>query len=143
MARFTAACLCGDIRYVAEAEPLFMAVCHCKDCQRATGSAFEAVVAIPEAGLSLQGAPSTFSVTADSGREIHRSFCPKCGSTLLHRADAVPGALFLTTGPMDDTTGFEPSRELYCDSAQAWLHLGGERRRYPRMPAIPGTPDRG
>ena len=57
MPEFKGTCLCGKIRYQASADPVFMAVCHCKDCQRATGSAFEAVIGIPAAALTVQGTP--------------------------------------------------------------------------------------
>jgi hypothetical protein len=40
MAKLSGACLCGAVSYIAEADPFFMGVCHCRDCQRATGSAF-------------------------------------------------------------------------------------------------------
>ncbi|MFI4933246.1 MAG: GFA family protein [Caulobacterales bacterium] len=134
MPKFTGACLCGNIRYSAEAEPMFMGVCHCKDCQRATGSAFSAVVAIPEASLSVQGSPKTVTVKAGSGMAAHRSFCPECGSTMMSRPEAMPGAVLLTTGPMDDTSQFKPSMEIFCASAQPWVHLGGELQHFARMP---------
>ncbi len=40
-------CLCGKVRYTISAEPVFTGVCHCTDCQKATGSAFNIVVAVP------------------------------------------------------------------------------------------------
>jgi hypothetical protein len=66
--KFTGACLCGKIRYSANADPVFMGVCHCKDCQHVTGSAFAAAVAIPEATLSVQGTPKAFTVKGQSGK---------------------------------------------------------------------------
>ena len=37
---FLGGCVCGEIRYTCSAEPLLVANCHCRDCQRASGSAF-------------------------------------------------------------------------------------------------------
>jgi hypothetical protein len=46
-------CLCGNLRYAADTEPIFSAVCHCKACQKQTGTAFRIVVAVRPA-VSLQ-----------------------------------------------------------------------------------------
>ena len=50
-------CLCGGVRYTTETEPVMTAVCHCKYCQRQTGSAFSIMVAVPKGSLELQGRP--------------------------------------------------------------------------------------
>ena len=134
MPQFTGACLCGKIRYSANADPMFMGVCHCKDCQRATGSAFGAVIAIPEAGLTVHGTPKTFTIKGQSGKDVHRTFCPDCGSTLMTRVDVIPGAVLLATGSLDDASQFKPAMQIFCDSAQPWVQLGGEMHRFPGMP---------
>src|SRR5262245_47893128 len=41
-------CLCGKVRYSADAEPAFVGVCHCKNCQKGTGTAFAVVVGLPK-----------------------------------------------------------------------------------------------
>jgi len=134
MAEFSAACLCGKVTYTASADPIFMGVCHCKDCQRATGSAFEAVVAVPDGAANVSGTLKVVSVKGESGNSIHRSFCPDCGSTMMTRADVMPGVLMLTTGPMNDTSAFKPAMQIYCDSAQPWVALGGIPQSFPKMP---------
>ena len=48
-------CLCGKVRYSADAEPTFVAVCHCKNCQKGTGTAFSVVVALPTVALTVRG----------------------------------------------------------------------------------------
>ena len=138
MPEFTGGCLCGKIKYSANADPIFMGLCHCTDCQRATGSAFDAVVAIPASSLSVQGTPKMFASKGDSGKEIRRSFCPECGSTLMSEADMMQDVVMLTTGTLDDRTLFKPSMQIYCDSAQPWVDLGGGIPRFPKMPGPPG-----
>ena len=48
-------CLCGKVRYSADAEPIFVGMCHCSSCQRGSGSAFNIVVALPKPAVSVQG----------------------------------------------------------------------------------------
>lgn len=134
MTTFTGACLCGKITYTASGEPAFMGVCHCKDCQRATGSAFEAIVALPEGSVDVSGTPKVVTVKGDSGKGVHRSFCPDCGSTMMTRVDVMPGIVMLTTGPMNDTSAFKPTMHIFCASAQPWVDLQGDMQRFPGMP---------
>ena len=137
MAKFTGGCLCGKITYSAEADPIFMGLCHCKDCQRSSGSAFEPVIAVPDASLTVQGAPKTYTSKGDSGQAIHRIFCGDCSSNMMSRADIMQGVVMLTTGTLDNASAFNPSMQIYCDSAQHWVHLGGDIKAFPKMP-MPG-----
>jgi Glutathione-dependent formaldehyde-activating enzyme len=54
-------CLCGKVRYSADVEPTFVGVCHCKNCQKGTGTAFSVVVALPTPALSVQGTLRTYT----------------------------------------------------------------------------------
>ena len=49
-------------------------------------------------------------------------------------AEALPDLSILLVGGFDDPTVFTPTMELYCSSAQPWVHAGGERQRFPKMP---------
>src|SRR4051812_49742090 len=51
----TGRCLCGNVTYRADAEPVVQAVCHCTDCQRQTGNPFSVIVAVPKAALQVEG----------------------------------------------------------------------------------------
>ena len=72
MPNMNGGCLCGDVRYSASGEPVVTSICHCRDCQRRTGSAFVEVVAVPKEAFSVQGRLQTFSNTGDSGRKLDR-----------------------------------------------------------------------
>jgi hypothetical protein len=54
---------CGAIRYACTADPLLAVNCHCRDCQRASGSAFAAILRLPAAAFSVtKGAPQFYTV---------------------------------------------------------------------------------
>src|SRR5437016_10631971 len=73
----------GAIRYACTAAPLFSLNCHCRDCQRESGSAFVPVLGVRKAAFAVsQGSPRYFEVTADSGHATTRAFCGDCGSPL-------------------------------------------------------------
>ena len=134
MAELTGGCLCGRVRYVASGEPVFAGVCHCHDCQRSTGSAFQPVMAFAAQAVSLTGALQTYQGTGDSGGAVFRRFCPGCGSHMAHEVEVMPGFVMILAGTLDDPKAFQPTMEIYCDSAQPWVHLGGERARFGKMP---------
>lgn len=134
MATITGGCLCGKVRYSATADPIFTGVCHCRNCQKSSGSAFAIVVAVPAPTLSVEGEPKTYEDTGDSGKPMFRRFCPECGSALMSEAAAMPGVIMLEAGTMDDPALLKPAMQIFCDSAQPWVQLGGEMQSFPRMP---------
>ena len=73
MLDITGGCLCGQLRYDANAEPIFSAVCHCKTCQKQSGTAFRVVIAVPRPAVSIQGSPKIYTRTGDSGEGIAAS----------------------------------------------------------------------
>jgi hypothetical protein len=68
MPQITGGCLCGQLRYAANTEPVFSAVCHCKTCQKQSGTAFNIVIAAPQPAVSIQGSLTWISQT----RAVHR-----------------------------------------------------------------------
>lgn len=134
MPQIEGGCLCGKVRYSGNAEPIFVGVCHCTDCQHFTGSAFATVLAVPVASLKLSGSLKTFTKSGDTGKPIHRRFCPECGSGVIDEADALPGMAMVNVGTLDDRNWVTPQSEIYCDSAQPWVHLGGELKRFAKTP---------
>jgi hypothetical protein len=137
MPQITGGCLCGKVRYNANVEPTFTGICHCEDCQKFTGSAFSVVVAVPKSALSVQGKVSTFSKSGDSGKSIERQFCPECGSSIIDEAQVMPDTVMISAGTLDDPTWVKPAMQIFCDSAQPWVELGGRLQSFPKMP-MPG-----
>src|SRR5579863_10004569 len=133
MAEITGGCLCGQVRYIVNGEPALSAICHCRNCQRHTGSAFETVMAFPNASVSVQGELKTFADVGDSGKAVHRRFCPNCGSGVLREVDSLPGVTIILAGTLDDPSAFKPTMDVYWSSAQQWVHAGGERTQFSKM----------
>jgi hypothetical protein len=126
--------LCGRVPYTVTGEPAFSGLCHCRNCQHYTGSAFEALIAFPAASVSVQGELKTYDDTGDSGQPVHRRFCPNCGSGVVNEVDALPGVTIVLAGTLDDPATFKPTMDVYWSSAQPWVHTSSERTRFPKMP---------
>lgn len=133
MVQMTGGCSCGNLRYTVDAEPVFSAVCHCKTCQKQTGSAFRIVVAAPRAAVSLEGEQSTYARMGDSGQQVINRFCPNCGSTAVIEPAALTNIAIIPAGTFDETSWLKPTMEIYCDDAQSWVQLSSEMQRFPKM----------
>jgi hypothetical protein len=127
-------CRCGKVGYVSSAEPIFTGICHCRNCQKRSGAAFSTVIAIPEPSLTVNGPTKRFEDVGDSGNPTHYEFCPECGSIVWLGASVMPGVAMLPAGTLDDPSWVRPTMQIYCDSAQPWVSLGGEIQSFAKMP---------
>jgi hypothetical protein len=134
MAEFKGSCRCGKVSYASSADPVFAGVCHCRTCQKSTGSAYASVVGVPTDSLTVSGTTKRFDDIGDSGSPTHRDFCPECGSTVTQSVDVMPGLTMLPIGTLDNPAAIEPAMQIYCDSAIPWAMLGGATQNFPKMP---------
>jgi hypothetical protein len=130
----TGGCLCGAVRYVADAEPLFSGNCYCRDCQKESGAGHLTAASVPDASLKITGTTATFSKRGASGKPFERIFCPKCGSTLFGRPQVLPGITMVRAGTLDDPAQIVPRVNVYVSSANAWDAPDPTLRSYPGMP---------
>jgi hypothetical protein len=102
-----------------------MAVCHCTECQKQTGSTFSMIVAVPRDALKVEGdsLSSVTTVGTDSNQPVDRRFCGACGSPIVSLAEAAPQLAFIKAGTLNDKSWFEPQMHVWCDSAQPWVPL--------------------
>ena len=134
MATITGGCLCGLVRFAAEADPTSATVCHCRDCQKFSGSVFAALVPVSKEKLTISGALKTFNSIGGSGNPILRHFCPECGSSIAEEPGARPGILVLNVGTFDNPAMARPSREIFRDDALPWVELHGDIQRFAKRP---------
>jgi len=117
MLNHTGGCLCGEIRYEAEGDPINVRVCHCRLCQRAIGAAFNARALYAIDKVRVSGEPATVHSSAG----LKRGFCRSCGTTLFSILAGVE--LGLTFGSLDEPDRLAPTDHIWISSKQAWLEL--------------------
>lgn len=125
-------CLCGSVSYRFPGTPLLTAVCHCRNCQRQTGSAFSIVAAVPRAGFALHGETKVFIDVSDSGRPVERHFCPECGSPIFSAIAPMPDMVLIKAGTLDAFAELTPSVEVFCDYALPFQPPLAGTERHPR-----------
>jgi hypothetical protein len=117
-------CACGAIRYKLAEPPLIVHACHCRDCQRITGSAFVINLWIERKFVEPSLAPKSFRLTAGSGKPVDVFFCDKCGTYLWSVYHAAPGdCLFVRAGTLDQPEQVKPDVHIFTRSKLPWLQL--------------------
>jgi hypothetical protein len=124
MPAYHGGCLCGAIRYAASAEPIRVVYCHCKFCQRATGSAYMVEPIFERTSFEVTaGKPATFTqASGGSGKRVAVNFCAACGTKLYLDLKRFPTIYGVYGGTFDDPNWFDRSskmaRHIFLDSAQ-------------------------
>ncbi len=129
-------CYCGQVRYKAEGEPLFRGQCHCRECQYITGGHPVVVLGMPDASFEYTaGEPGAFT-RPDLESPVTREFCTNCGTHILTRAPAVPNAVLIKVGTLDDPSVFEkPDMAIFVKDAQPFHHVPDD---VPTFDTVPG-----
>jgi hypothetical protein len=134
---FSGRCMCGAVTYECSAAPIVMGNCHCRDCQRATGTAYAAGMLVALDMVRIQGEVKYYDVVGESGLVISRGFCPVCGSRLFGKGARSPNSMSIMAGSLDDPTFFKPQADIFTASAQAWDHLNPRLPKFSKMPPSP------
>ena len=97
-------CVCGALRYLVTTDPMRVTICHCKWCQRRTGSAFGVEAVFDKGSVTITGQSIQFHrhVSDLSGHWVEQSFCSRCGSNIGLTLEAVPGIRTIAAGTFDD-----------------------------------------
>lgn len=130
----TGGCICNQVRYEISSPPLFTHVCHCKTCQKLTGSAFWiTMVTLRKDFKFTAGHINTMYVTLDSGAKLEIGFCPNCGTRLYGIHENFPHAIAPTAGTLDDSSCIKPQAHIYTRSKQPWIVLPEEVPSFAEM----------
>lgn len=116
-------CLCGQVRYTAEGEPIRVGLCWCGTCRKETGAIMPGFVMFPADKVEIAGEARGHRTSPG----LERFFCPTCGSPVY--ALTAEGEAVLYHGSLDRPQDFAPSYELWAKDRPAWLpDLPGVKR---------------
>ena len=120
--RMSGGCACGKVRYTASVEPDEAYLCHCRMCQRSTGSVSIAFVNAKLDDIDWEGEPDWY----DSSAIARRPFCSSCGASLGFIFKDAADKMDLTVASFDDPSLFSPKHHFGAESIhRAWLNTEG------------------
>ena len=118
---FSGSCYCGALRYQASGEPLFKALCHCKQCQMFSGGMAALLIGMPKANFSYTQGKPAIADNRYSDANAHREFCAECGTHILAVSDASPDMVSIKAGTMDDRSLYgEPEMALQMADSHSY-----------------------
>jgi hypothetical protein len=120
---FDGRCTCGDVRFRMNSRPMFVHCCHCRWCQRETGTAF-ALNALIEADRVelLADEPEVVDTPSASGAGQKISRCPRCRVAVWSNyAGSGDLVRFIRVGTLDEPDRFPPDIHIFTMSKQPWV----------------------
>ncbi len=130
----TGGCQCGAVRYTLGIARATVYACHCRECQRQSGSAFALSLPVRRADVALTGILGRWERATDSGRRSVARFCAACGTRLHHASSDASVWLTIKAGTLDDPSGLVARGHLWTRSKQPWVRLD------PQIPAFDTQP---
>jgi hypothetical protein len=118
-------CTCGALRYRIRGKPLFVHCCHCRWCQRESGTAF-ALNALIESDRveTTRGEPEIVTIPSNSGKGQDIVRCPNCRIAVWsHYAGAGDAMCFVRVGTLDNPDRCPPDIHIFTESMQPWVRL--------------------
>jgi hypothetical protein len=121
---FEGGCDCRAVRYRMRSRPLFVHCCHCRWCQRESGSAFALNALIEADRVEVQGTIDLVHTPSCSGKGQEIARCPVCRVALWsHYAGAGRKLSFIRVGTLDDPDAMPPDIHIFTASKQPWVIL--------------------
>lgn len=130
----TGRCLCGACSYEIEGDPVVVAHCYCRDCQRLSGAGHTTGAMFAEDSVRLIGEPTQFSLTSEGGNKVTRLFCGACGSPLFGKNTGMPGMMTVTLGTLDTPDPLTPQVAIFARSRRLWDSVDPAVATYDAQP---------
>jgi hypothetical protein len=128
-------CQCGAIRYRLSQAPLELYVCHCRECQKQSASAFGISCIVPLTALHvLQGEPKFWSRPTDAGNTLDCAFCPSCGSRLWHQRRGATGTVSIKGGSLDQPVDLARAFHIWTSRMLPGVVVPEGAVQYPQEP---------
>lgn len=133
----TAGCHCGDLRIECAGEPRKISMCHCRDCQRRTGSAFSVAVFYERERVQVaSGASETYERPSASGFPVTFHFCDRCGSNVYWEPARLPELIGVAIGAFADPDFPRPEQSVWTRDKHGWFDLPGEIAQFELNPPL-------
>lgn len=133
MTNHLGSCLCGTVSFEVKGEFESFYLCHCKHCQKDTGSAHAANLFSHSAELVWHSGVDAVTSFTLTGTRHSRSFCKHCGSALPNTH--AEGLLVVPAGCLDTDITVLPTAHIFLGSKAAWDKRAGEVPEFEGLPA--------
>ncbi|MFM5906116.1 MAG: GFA family protein [Novosphingobium sp.] len=134
---YTGRCACGSVTATITGEPLAVAQCWCRQCQKLAGGAATVNARFDVDDIAVHGELASFGYTAASGNDYTQMFCPKCGNPVMARTSGRPNARTFRLGFLDEGHGLSPTISIWLSEAPDWAVVDPDIAKHKQQPPIP------
>jgi hypothetical protein len=127
-------CQCNRVRYRADTTRARLIVCHCKECQRQSGSAFGMSLSTPSADFSVTGPLKSFERGSERGTRMVCHFCAECGTRIYHQPTHTSERVNIKAGTLDETGWLTPELHIWLRSKQPWTTVNEGAATHDEQP---------
>jgi len=120
-----------------------LAICHCTECQRRTGSAFGVSAHFPKEQVRIEGPSKVYVRASDSGRKVEFHFCPDCGTSVFWYAEVRPEHIGIASGNFADPLMPWPTVSIWEMTRHPWVTFDHPVDRFTDQLSTPATPATG
>jgi len=126
-----ATCQCGQLKVRVPGETPAVVACHCKACQRRTGSPFGVAAYYSNDQVIVEGDTKRYVRKTALGGDFENFFCPSCGSTVLFRGSKNAGITGVPIGAILDKNKMKPIRSVWERSMHDWVMIPSAMQHFP------------
>ena len=129
------ACVCGSVKFEVLGDPKSTIFCHCKYCQKRSGSTTALLIYFhKDAVKSINGPLKTYRYISDeSGRWVDSEFCEICGSPITWTLGLVPSWRGFEGGAFDNSASFPCNMHQWTDSAHPSVVINPADTCFPKQ----------
>ena len=132
----TGCCLCGAIQFEISSPIESVGNCHCSRCRKTHGTPFSTYAQTANEGLQITAGADRVR-RYRSSTEVERTFCDTCGSNFTFRHEAMPAAVWVAAGLLEDTPTLRPGHHIFVASKASWHEITDALPQFDEYPPQP------
>lgn len=123
---YSGRCLCGNIKFETNSEPIWTALCHCESCRRACSAPLVAWMSFKDFSVKWLG-QRTFYKSSENGT---RGFCGQCGTQMSFVSARWKDQIHLYATSLNNPESYEPSLHCYYSEKLNWLSVNEDLPKF-------------
>lgn len=126
-------CFCGAVKFTIKDSFKAFYQCHCKQCQKFTGSAFASNIFTDPDNIKWVIGKNNITNYEHPTREFSKSFCILCGSGVPF-INKTKTSLIVPAGSLNELPNMAPQANIFTSEEACWLKTGLQAENYSGFP---------
>ncbi len=115
-------CMCGGVKFEYTGTPFSFSLCHCTMCQKFGGGAFGSFIGLKKADFKFSEGEELVTEFKSSDW-ASRTFCSKCGSSLMYLYHEMNDSYFVSAGLFDSDPEIRPAKHIFVKDKCSWFEI--------------------